>query len=389
MASTLHNVRVVIIDPNGDLDLRLYTTKNATGHQFDSASDGKPIAGKICVQLTVSRKVMVESSSYFKAMLSNNWAESRQNVVDIECEYPVLAELWYTVFHKSPIPNGMYDIPIDKIGNVIQYGGLVQEVRGSDVDLEELCEWFKKRLGRLDLLTITTDEFEMLLYPCYAFNHAQGFATVTKRLAYEISGHITEINTTEDRSIHLDGNVIGRFRQRCQRQSPQPADSRPLWPMDRFMDATCACKEKSLFAYCQGIRKTGIWPLQDQHKKSVQRILDSPGFVKFAIEIPDGACIQCVSKLSRSTIKKVRDEISEDFHGLCLDCINMTKTGDVDNDYWAHDRMQQWDFNCRIDHGQPSWYFSFVGRKTDMKNHQLKKKLEYKKSQARFWGLGF
>ncbi|TVY13000.1 hypothetical protein LARI1_G008885 [Lachnellula arida] len=386
MASTLHDIRVVIIDPNGDLDLRLYTTKNATGHQFNSASDGKPIAGKICVQLTVSRKVMVESSSYFKAMLSNNWAESWQSVVDIECEHPVSAELWYRVFHKSPIPNDMYDIPIDMIGNVIQYGGLVQEVRGSDVDLEELCKWFEKRLEGLDLLTITTDELEMLLYPCYAFNHAQGFATVTKRLAYEISGHITEINTTEDRSIHLDGNVIGSVNGA--KGSLRSQLIRGLFgPMDRFMDATCACKEKSLFAYCQGIRKTGIWPLQDQHKKSVQQILDSPGFVKFAIKIPDGACIQCVSKLSRSTIKKVRDEISKDFHGLCLDCINMTKTGDVDNDYWAHDRMQQWDFNCRIDHGQPSWYFSFVGRKTDMKNHQLKKKLEYKK--ARFWGLGF
>lgn len=162
------------------------------------------------MQLKVSRKVMVESSSYFKAMLSNNWAESRQSVVDIECENPVGAELWYRVFHKSPLPNDMYDIPIDRIGNVIQYGGLVQEVRGSDVDLEELYEWFEKCLERIDLPTITTDELTMLLYPCYAFNHAQGFATVTKRLSYEISGHITENRTTEDRSIHLDGNVIGR-----------------------------------------------------------------------------------------------------------------------------------------------------------------------------------
>ncbi|TVY32541.1 hypothetical protein LOCC1_G008768 [Lachnellula occidentalis] len=373
MASTFSAVQVTIIDPNGDLDLRLYTTKDATGHQFNSASNGRPIVGKIHGQFKVSRKVMVDSSSYFKAMLSSNWAESRQSVVDIECERPTSAELWYRVFHKSLVPDSLYDIPIDMIGNVIQYGGLVQEVKGSDADLEELREWFKKCLERLDLPKITTDELKMLLYPCYAFNHAQGFATVTKRLAYEMSGHVTEISTTEDRSIHLDGNVIGSVNGA--KGSLRSRLIRGLFePMDRFLDARCACKEKSLFAYCQGIRKTGIWPLQDLHKKSVQDILDSPGFVKFDIKIPDGACFTCISKLSLTTIAKVRADVSKDFDGLCLDCINMTKTGDVDNDYWAHDRMKHWGKSCRINHGQPSWYFSFVGRKTDMKNHQLKKK---------------
>ena len=43
------------------------------------------------------------------------------------------------------------------------------------------------------------------------------------------------------------------------------------------------------------------------------------------------------------------------------------KFGDADGDYWRHaDNDVQWDANCRIKHGQPSWYFSFLGRREKM-----------------------
>jgi len=50
------------------------------------------------------------------------------------------------------------------------------------------------------------------------------------------------------------------------------------------------------------------------------------------------------------------------------------KTGDIDQDYWDHDKERNWDYGCRIRHGQPTWYFSFMGRKADMKAHQQKMK---------------
>ena len=52
----------------------------------------------------------------------------------------------------------------------------------------------------------------------------------------------------------------------------------------------------------------------------------------------------------------------------------MTKSEDVDEEYWEHDISKEWDAGCSIRHGQPTWYFSFVGRKTEMKAHQLRKK---------------
>ena len=38
-----------------------------------------------------------------------------------------------------------------------------------------------------------------------------------------------------------------------------------------------------------------------------------------------------------------------------------------DADYWNHtDLGVSWDKGCRIRHRQPSWYFSFLGRKSKM-----------------------
>jgi hypothetical protein len=44
---------------------------------------------------------------------------------------------------------------------------------------------------------------------------------------------------------------------------------------------------------------------------------------------------------------------------------------DVDADYWTHARQENWDAGCPIRHGQPTWYFSFMGRKADMDAHKM------------------
>jgi len=85
-------------------------------------------------------------------------------------------------------------------------------------------------------------------------------------------------------------------------------------------------------------------------------------------------------------------EIAATFHGLCLDCMDRSKpkTGDVDRDYWTHDFKDEWDVNCRIQHGQSTWYFSFMGRKSEMKAHQLQKQKmqQEQKNYERSYGLG-
>lgn len=43
------------------------------------------------------------------------------------------------------------------------------------------------------------------------------------------------------------------------------------------------------------------------------------------------------------------------------------KLGDADEDYWKHSKLGvHWDQGCRIRHQQPTWYFSFLGRRMKM-----------------------
>lgn len=51
-----------------------------------------------------------------------------------------------------------------------------------------------------------------------------------------------------------------------------------------------------------------------------------------------------------------------------------SKFGDFDADYWRHASTSTWDARCRIDHGQPTWYFSFMGRREKMVEWQDRKK---------------
>lgn len=72
-----------------------------------------------------------------------------------------------------------------------------------------------------------------------------------------------------------------------------------------------------------------------------------------------------------SHMQVVRDACKETrtyFDGLCLDCMDASKPkfGDADEDYWKHAENRNWDNGCRIRHLQPTWYFSFMGRRQKM-----------------------
>ena len=89
---------------------------------------------------------------------------------------------------------------------------------------------------------------------------------------------------------------------------------------------------------------------------------------KFKFEAKPSACGVCRRDYNgpiEETVKFVRYY----FDGLCLDCLDRSKpkSKDPDMDYWRHNELKehQWVTGCRVRHKQPSWYFSFMGRKED------------------------
>ena len=108
-----------------------------------------------------------------------------------------------------------------------------------------------------------------------------------------------------------------------------------------------------------------VWPLertcQRSSMKTILKLLDN-----FSFAAEEGACKSC-RKDYKSIVKAAQTTTFEYFDGLCLDCMDRTKpvTRDADMDYWRHHTLGESDFirGCRIGrHGQPTWYFSFMGR---------------------------
>jgi len=138
-------------------------------------------------------------------------------------------------------------------------------------------------------------------------------------------------------------------------------------PNDRLLKAICPCKEVTLYSYEKALYNIKVWPLeriaQITPMIEILQRLDS-----FRVEAKKGACASCRNDYQR-TVKLAQSQTRTYFDGLCLDCMDKSKAkakkGDEDDDYWRHNDVpdDQLSRDCRTTHGQPTWYFSYMGRK--------------------------
>ncbi len=110
-----------------------------------------------------------------------------------------------------------------------------------------------------------------------------------------------------------------------------------------------------------------IWPLETVFMKTcMSDILDN--LKKFSYEAKSSACGSCRQDY-RGMVMRIETRVRGYFNGLCLDCLDRSKPkhGDADTDYWRHATLKEheWVRGCRFAHKQPTWYFSFNGRKED------------------------
>ncbi|KAF7904327.1 hypothetical protein EAF00_001661 [Botryotinia globosa] len=89
--------------------------------------------------------------------------------------------------------------------------------------------------------------------------------------------------------------------------------------------------------------------------------------------MPENACHTCLFRLSDLSVGRTGLKVQEHFDGLCLDCMSISKPKNgknVDAAYWMHDTLKQYSMGCRVQHDQPTRYWSFMGRRTQMQAHQ-------------------
>ncbi|KAH8601720.1 hypothetical protein B0O99DRAFT_588906 [Bisporella sp. PMI_857] len=372
--TTTASPKNIVIDEDGDLTIRLYESNRL--EPTITLADGKRLNGRFLASFKVSRQTLVDNSKQFKAELQGYFTEATRSVVDTRNGTATSLELWFRSIHNK-VTDEMYAIPIEEIWEALQ----VADFR--DFAETSLNSWFAEYLKRKKLAELDLDDMRQLLYPCKAFNHGAGateiakaWAFMTKALAYKLDGHITELNPTCHYGLHLQHNEIGAINGAKGSLRTKLIKAVLGGPLDALSDAKCDCSAEVLKRYIRSLKKTGLWPMELLHKKSIEEILNSPGFLEFECTLPDAACTRCTSLCSPSYISSARAKIANDFDGLCLDCMDLSRPkvdGNADMDYWYHDTTRVWDRDCRISHKQPTWYFSFMGREQEMKLHRKKK----------------
>ncbi|MCJ1323104.1 hypothetical protein MMC15_008456 [Xylographa vitiligo] len=260
--------------------------------------------------------------------------------------------------------------------------------------VKDLKSWFVRWYGQQDLKNLSDGK---LLYPCFMFDHAQGFADATKYLADTAKGHIHEENPADIIEFHLPHRVI-RESSPCGSDflhaNPSVVEEqisaakgrlrtilhiRLFHPIDALLDANCPCSAPTLKGYERALKMIGAWPIEREAVKYSMHVLLEK-LRMFVWKPQEPICQRSCSRDYQRLVGNARDITSVYFNGLCLDCIDSSKlrTGDIDLDYWRHGNIceDKWFTGCRVPHRQPSWYFSFMGRPEKMNHFRKTNPLE-------------
>ncbi|KAI4201417.1 MAG: hypothetical protein LQ350_003255 [Teloschistes chrysophthalmus] len=211
-----------------------------------------------------------------------------------------------------------------------------------------------------------------MLFPCWLFNHASGFSAATKIAVYNSRGHIGEQSPIQYYRSHLPSEVIQQLNA-AKGRLRTILYGKIFEKVDKLLDSSCDLKEESLFGYVKALRATKVWPLDTVWgKMEVHIILNYLAQFEYTpTECLDNGC-DCRHHDFNWSIKKTVDKVRWYFDGLCLDCMDKSKakTTDHDSDYWFHNNLDKdiWDRGCRGKHREPTWYFSFMGRRDDRDN---------------------
>ena len=146
----------------------------------------------------VSRQILVNNSLVFKRLLTSNFAEATQSSVTLQEDSVDAMEIWFRVMHNN-IKTKTYDVSLSEMWH------LVAAADKYDLNIHDLEDWYAAWYLRNSHMGWDTCQ---LLYPCYRFDHADGFAQATKSLVYKSFGQIVECNPTQHYELHLPSRII-------------------------------------------------------------------------------------------------------------------------------------------------------------------------------------
>jgi hypothetical protein len=205
--------KVVTIADNHDLTLRVteYTQPLKTGE------DGRDKI-KAIVDFQVNRQYLVgnsESQVIKKLLTTREFAEAGKKIINLDEHNPEAVEAILCAIYRK-----------DESWTSSALG---QEVTARTMNLDWEYLWdvvFSNRFFMIDFSYLDAwfalwyykndDEYHgsNLLYPCFQFNHAEGFLSITEGMVYD-QAHIKEYRSEKHPDLHVPPRVIS---QSCSRK---------------------------------------------------------------------------------------------------------------------------------------------------------------------------
>ncbi|KAL3477635.1 hypothetical protein BJX99DRAFT_225856 [Aspergillus californicus] len=318
-------------------------------------------------------------SEHFSTMLRGPWREASSKAITLEEDNIEVMTVLFRSLHGTLDEIAFNTVSMKTIWLLIQ----ACDKYNIDIKTGALRDWFINWYEVESKRDENQDGYEferMVMYPCYHFDHAVGFQEATLVLVYNSPGHITEKNPTKNNRLHMPPRVI-------QQMNSARGRLRNILSNGLFNDiaaivehAKCSCKETTVFDYLRELQRVKVWPLENTMKNaSVNDLLHRCRLFKAAnMRRPARGEKTGISGYSlprscscgndwKGVVTRAANKVADNFNGMCLDCMSVTaclrQGRDLDAEYWEHDRMKKWDLKCRVKHGEPTWWFSFMGQR--------------------------
>lgn len=207
---------MIVIDESGDLTIQVIEYEDGL-KDIDSGDDGvyktvntnnqKPVI-RHREEFRVCKNILTENSPVFKRLLTGwGFAEAEKDSITLKEDRVFAMGIWFRHMHGASVGDTK-DVSLREMWH------LTAAADKYDLCILDLKEWFADWYDRKPIINDDDGdnkkllEARQLLYPCYRFNHARGFAIATKYLAYNSTGHITESNPTNHKELHLPSRMI-------------------------------------------------------------------------------------------------------------------------------------------------------------------------------------
>jgi hypothetical protein len=153
---------------------------------FPRTKHGEP--DRLCRvhEFEVSKKIICEFDYFQVVGFSQSPADAGKDLYEVKDDDPVAFKTWLELLHHGTSPVSL-KVGIATVWRVL---GVARKYKFHVLSASAQTwfrEWYNTRENGF-----STYQCRELIYPCYTFNDAHLFAAVTKKLAYNIRGHIQE-----------------------------------------------------------------------------------------------------------------------------------------------------------------------------------------------------